>query len=95
MYRASPLIKESRERVELVWSAGDAGVDGDMKQSTSSAMTVGLCYGPQAASSHEMVQQEQQRTQQKYLERTQQKYLERTQRKQRRHRAPWSAGRKC
>jgi hypothetical protein len=82
-----PLIKESRERVELVWSAGDAGVDGDMKQSTSSAMTVALCYGPQAASSHEMVQQEQQRTQQKYVERTQ--------RKQRRHRAPWSAGRKC
>lgn len=39
-----PLIKEPRERVELVWSAGDAGVDGDMKQSTSSAMTVPLCY---------------------------------------------------
>ena len=41
-----PLIKEPRERVELVWGAGDAGVDGDMKQSTSSAMTVALCYGP-------------------------------------------------
>jgi len=39
-----PLIKEPHERVELVWSAGDAGVDGDMKQSTSSAMTVPLCY---------------------------------------------------
>jgi len=39
-----PLIKEPRERVELVWSAGDAGVDGNMKQSTSSAMTVPLCY---------------------------------------------------
>ena len=39
-----PLIEEPRERVELVWSAVDAGVDGDVKQSTSSVMTVPLCY---------------------------------------------------
>lgn len=60
-----PLIKEPRERVELVWSAGDAGVDGDMKQKHVLGDDGAFVLPLQAASSHGRVQQEQQRAQQK------------------------------
>jgi hypothetical protein len=61
------LIKESRERVELGWSAGDAGVDGD-KYETKHVLGDDGDFVLRAASSHGRVQQEQQRTQQKYVE---------------------------
>ena len=63
-----PLIEEPHERVELVWSAGDAGVDGDMKQKHVLGDDGAFVLPLQAASSHGRVQQTAARAAKKYVE---------------------------